>query len=130
MLTVLRNKTLFDEFFNDSFWNDSINTTRSSYHWYKTDNGYVMEMLVPGFNKKNLSIEVEGGQLFIKGENKTDNDTLKLKSYYYKSIDKVFNLPENVDSEGIEAEVTDGILKIDFPFVKKKKQSRKVIDLI
>lgn len=130
MLTVFKNNTLLDNFFNDFYFDNSKLTSRSSYNLYDNENGYVIELLVPGFNKQNLSIEIENNQIFVKGENNKKDDSLKYQSFSYHSINKVFNIPENVDTDDIEAEVIDGILKINLPKRKTKKEKRKVIELI
>ena len=125
MLTILKNRSLIDDFFNDSFF-DEYKTT-NSYKFYKTEDGYSLNMLVPGFNKNNLSVELEGDKLFINGETKNDNNTL-LSEITNSIISKKFVIPVGVDTGKIDAEVTDGILSIKLPF--KKKDKKKVIKIV
>ena len=40
----------------------------------ETDNSYDLELSVPGFNKENISINVENDVLTIKGETKTEKE--------------------------------------------------------
>lgn len=125
MLTILKNRSLIDDFFNDSFFNDT--QTYNNYKFYKTEDGYSLNMLVPGFNKDNLSVELEGNKLFISGETKYDDSTL-LSEITNSIISKKFVIPVDVDAGKIDAEVTDGILSIKLPF--KKKDKKKVIKLV
>jgi len=125
MLTILKNRSLIDDFFNDSFFNDT--QTYNSYKFYKTEDGYSLNMLVPGFNKDNLSVELENNKLSIIGETKYDDSTL-LSDMTNSIINKKFVIPVDVDAGKIDAEVTDGILSIRLPF--KKKDKKKVIKLV
>jgi len=125
MLTILKNRSLIDDFFNDSFFNDT--QTYNSYKFYKTEDGYSLNMLVPGFNKDNLSVELENNKLSISGETKYDDSTL-LSDITNSIINKKFVIPVDVDAGKIDAEVTDGILSIRLPF--KKKDKKKVIKLV
>jgi HSP20 family protein len=43
--------------------------------FYETDRDYVIELEVPGFEEKELGIEVSDHTLTIKGERKEDVDT-------------------------------------------------------
>lgn len=126
MLTILRNKSLIDDFFNDSFFNDT-QTYNNNYRFYKTETGYSLDMLVPGFNKENLSVELDGNKIFIKGETKYGDNTL-MSELCSSFMSKKFVIPENVDTGKIEADVTDGVLSIKLPFSKKTK--KKVIKLV
>ena len=119
MLTILKNRSLIDDFFTDSFFNDY--QTYNDYKFYKTENGYSLNMIVPGFNKDNLSVEIDGNKLFITGETNYNEDTL-LSNLGNSTINKKFVIPVDVDTGKIDAEVTDGILSIRLPFNKKNKK--------
>jgi len=126
MLTIFKNRSLIDDFFNDSFFNDNL-TYNNNYRFYKTDYGYSLEMLVPGFNKENLSVELDDNKIFIKGETKYEDDTL-MSELCKSFISKKFIIPHDVDTSKIDADITDGVLSIKLPFTKKNK--KKVIKLV
>ena len=90
----------------------------------ENENGYTMEMLVPGMNKENLTIEVEDGNLTIKGEINKDSENSKAKSH--TSINKSFIIPDSIDKSEIKAEIVDGILTMSLPFKKKKDKKRSI----
>jgi len=126
MLTIFKNRSLMDDFFNDSFFNDNL-TYNNNYRFYKTDDGYSLDMLVPGFNKENLSVELDDNKIFIKGETKYEDNTL-MSELCNSFISKKFIIPHDVDTSKIDADVTDGVLSIKLPFTKKSK--KKVIKLV
>lgn len=77
-------------------------------------NRYEIHLLAPGFNKENFNIEVIKDRLVVKGERQFFSEENSPKSYRieseYGKFEKVFLLPENVDSQDIEAEYTNGVL--------------------
>ena len=77
------------------------------------DNRLIVE--VPGFNKKDLSIEIEDGILRIGGKKEFEGKVLEMS--------RNFRVPPkySTDTENIKAKVEDGLLVIEFSSVNKKK---------
>ncbi|MCW3148137.1 Hsp20/alpha crystallin family protein [Stutzerimonas stutzeri] len=75
---------------------------------------------VPGMEEQDIRVKVVNGALEISGE-KTEAREEKNKDYYiaerhYGSFKRSFNLPENIDVEGIEAHFgSHGVLTITLP---------------
>ncbi|MDH4122443.1 MAG: Hsp20/alpha crystallin family protein [Deltaproteobacteria bacterium] len=74
---------------------------------------------VPGVDKDHLIVEVHNGVLSISGEKKEEH-TEKGKGMYrservYGSFKRAFTLPEDVDSEQISADFTNGVLTLVLP---------------
>lgn len=96
------------------------------------ENGVVnIELDVPGFDKKDINIELHKGNLTItatKEESTKDN-----KKYYrrersfYGRYQRSFYLGE-VDEEKIDASFKDGILKITVP-KEEEKNNKKMIEI-
>jgi len=84
-------------------------------HIKKEDDKYLLEVEVPGHNKKTLEIKVLDGVLRVLSK-KDDK-----KELCQTALDK------SVDVDKIEARTEDGILYVTLP--KTKKSSGKVIDL-
>ena len=76
------------------------------------DGNLFLEIPVPGFTLNDISVEVEGNHLVIKGE---DNE-----SYWTDDFTKKFNLPAYIDSNSIKAKIKEGVLSIS---LQKKKES-------
>jgi HSP20 family protein len=120
--------TLFDSFFfptrADSgkegiwSWNPTVDV-------YETDTAIVVKAELPGVDKEQIRVDVEGRILTLKGERKSENEA-KEENYYrrertYGSFERSFTLPAEVDSDSIKAEYKDGVLKIEVPKPEEKK---------
>lgn len=84
------------------------------------DNGssYLLEAELPGFNKEDISIDIENDCLTISAERKFDSDSsrenLIKRERFYGSYTRSFDV-SGINVEGIEAEYTDGVLKLTMP---------------
>lgn len=87
---------------------------------------YVMESELPGFEKEDISLDINGTYLTITAEHKTETENKDEESKYirrertYGSYKRSFDISD-VDAEGIAAEYKNGILIIDLP--KKKPEA-------
>ena len=73
---------------------------------------------LPGLSEKDISIEVKEGVLVISGERTeelSDKSVRKFKGRRFGSFNQSFGLPKSVDQEKIEADYTNGVLKILLP---------------
>jgi HSP20 family molecular chaperone IbpA len=77
-----------------SNWESGFDVTRS-------EQGYVVEVPVPGFNASQVDITLKDGILSVNGKNDRRN------------FSRSFTVPEDVDPERIEARVADGMLTLD-----------------
>lgn len=95
---------------------------------YEKDGNYHIEMDVPGFDKKDISIEANDGYLTITAEkNSEDEEKNENKNYIrrervYGKVERSFYLGD-LDQDKIDAEFKNGILNIVVP--KKEETSNK-----
>jgi HSP20 family molecular chaperone IbpA len=83
--------------------------------------GAYLHFDVPGFNKENLEITIEGEELVLEGVRKYKlNGTEK-----QKSINKRVKLNNYYNSSTLEATITDGILTVYIPKYSKETEKRK-----
>lgn len=83
--------------------------------------GAYLHFEVPGFNKENLEITVEGDELVLEGKRK-----YKLNgSEKEKSINKRVKLNNSYNSSTLEATILDGILTIYIPKYSKETEKKK-----
>ncbi len=95
---------------------DPFQSLRSSYGFdydvTRTENGYQVEVPVPGYSAPQIDVTFKDGVLSVAG--KTDR----------RSFTRSFTVPDDVDSDAIEARVADGMLTIELarhPEAKPKK---------
>ena len=122
-LTTFNN--LFDDMFDDSFF-------RSYNSYMKTDikevdNQYVLDIEMPGFNKKDISVELNDGYLTISGNKSTNNDEKDTKGNiirqerYSGSYSRSFYVGDSIKKEDITANYDNGELKIYLPKTTTKE---------
>lgn len=139
---VKRNPFLFDDFFGkDLFdWNDrnftKSGTTLPSVNVKESDRNFLIELAAPGMAKEDFKISLERNVLKISSEKKQENETVENDGNYtrrefnYQSFSRAFTLPQQVvDTENIEANYTDGILRITVPKKEVITQSVKQISV-
>jgi HSP20 family protein len=130
MKTIVRkpfSDFLFDDFFTQNrFENHSIKTNVKT-NISKTENQYLIELLIPGVTKDDLIIEINKGTLAVKTKSQEEITDEVKTNYLRKEFDKIefnksFKLPENAEQEQISAEVKNGILSIAIPVAVPKKE--------
>jgi len=117
--------SVFDEFFDETL--DVTSRKCPAHNVIENDDEFIIEMELAGVKKEDVSIDTENGALTIEAERKKDEKVkYNRKESYVGKYKRSFILPNDVNIEGIEAELTDGILNIKIPKTidetKKKKQ--------
>ncbi len=88
--------------FRDFFGFDPFQALRSQwafeYDVTRTDNGYEVEVPVPGFKSEDVEVSYQDDIVTINGKG------------CRRSFSRSFSVPEDVDPEKIEAQVKDGML--------------------
>jgi len=103
----------------------SMSAWRPAVDIFDTDNAIVIKAELPGIKKDNVSIDVKGNVLTIKGERSFDKE-IKEENYYRKErsfgkFQRSFTLPEAVNPEAIKANFKNGVLEIEVPKPEEKK---------
>lgn len=106
-----------DQVFNSFFANQGSLGFDLSCDVEESDKYILFLMDLPGMDQKEINIEVKDSTLIISGERKNENmkGNENGKSYrgrHYGFFKHIFRLPKTVDSEKIEADYTNGVLKI------------------
>ena len=91
----------------------------------------VVKAELPGIDKKDVKVNIDGDILSIRGEAKKEQE-VKEKDYYcseiaYGNFCRAISLPVEVEKEKAAASYKDGILTIDLP--KAKEAKSKEIDI-
>lgn len=87
---------------------------------YETDGELVVELEVPGFDEKELEVEVFDHTLAITGQRTTETEaepekTMRVRERLDRSFERRFQLPLEVDTKHVKAEYAKGILALHVP---------------
>jgi len=98
--------------FGDGFWSPAIDV-------YDQKDCLVVKAELPGIDKKDVKVSIDGDVLSIRGEIKKEQE-VKEKDYYYSeraygSFYRTLPLPVAVQKEKVKASYKDGILTIELP---------------
>ena len=129
--------SIFNSIFDAMYNSPTIcktNTTIPLVDLKSTKNSYTIEMDLPGSIEKNLKIQLEKNTLTISSENETVNDeknddnlTWLIRERKCSSFSRSFTLPDDIDSERINATLKNGVLNITIP--RKELPTPKLISI-
>lgn len=100
---------------------------------YEENGNYNIEMDIPGYEKKDISIVCEDGILTITAEKnneiKEENNDKKYirRERVYGKITRSFNFAD-IDEENIKADFNNGTLKVVIP-KETKQETKRVIEI-
>ena len=140
LMPSIFNDNVFDDFFDFPFY-DVTKAEKKLYGHHaanlmKTDiqehdDGYTLEMDLPGFKKEEIQIELNNGYMTISAAKGLDEDEKDKKSgkyirreRYTGSCQRSFYVGEDVTEEDIKAEFKHGILKLFIP----KKEAKPAVE--
>ena len=139
LMPSIFNTNLFDDFFDFPLYDDRAEKKLYGHHaanLMKTDiqeheDGYTLEMDLPGFKKEEIQIELNNGYMTISAAKGLDEDEKDKKSgkyirreRYTGSCQRSFYVGEDVTEEDIKAEFKHGILKLFIP----KKEAKPAVE--
>jgi len=91
----------------------------------ETEDRYLIELVAPGFEKKDFSLELEKELLTIRAEHQEEkqDQTAKIhaRQFALHSFTRSFRIPQTIDAEQISAAYDSGILTVTLP--KKKEET-------
>ena len=85
----------------------------------ETENGFEIRAELPGVSEDDINVSVTDNLLTIKGEKRQEENS-EGKNYHrverrYGSFQRSFTLPRHVETDGIKAGFTDGVLTLEIP---------------
>ena len=121
--------TSIDDFFERFFYGWPSLTRDVETTWIprvdvnETEKDILLDVELPGLEKKDVNVEVKNNTLTISGERKQEKKTEDAKCYRverrYGKFERTFGLPENVKSDKVSAEYKNGILTLKLPKIEK-----------
>jgi HSP20 family protein len=95
---------------------------------YETDTEVVVELEVPGFEEKEIDIELADHTLSVKGERKEETErtdrSFRVHERLERRFERRFELPTDADTEKVSASFEKGVLAIHAP--KAATSARKI----
>ena len=123
-----------DDFFNPLPRNASEMVSPFAADIYEKDGAYVIKADMPGVDKKDVSIDLNDGVLTITArkveeketkEGNAESEDSKVKIYrrerFSGTFKRSFTLSDQINQEGIEAGMKDGVLEVTLPHSEKKE---------
>lgn len=141
LLPSIFERNFFDSFFDDVF-SSPFSFIKNSTNLMSTNvkdlgNDYLLEMELPGYEKKDISVQLENGYLTVTAERKESKEAKDEKGRfihrerYSGNCRRSFYVGNHLKDEDVMASFNNGILKLEFPKDQKteKLEERKNIDI-
>lgn len=130
--------SIFNDFF-DNDWMVKANATAPAINVIESDTDYKVEVAAPGMTKEDFNIHLsEDNELVISMEKKAEtneedkqNKKYLRREFSYTKFQQALVLPDDVEKDKINANVTNGVLTIELPkrTPEEKAKINKVIEI-
>jgi HSP20 family protein len=108
----------FNRLFQDMGREESITTAAfiPPVDIYEDEQSIVLKMEVPGVEEKDIDIRLENNVLMVRGERKFEQEE-KEENFHrverrYGSFTRQFTLPNTVDTDNVQADLHNGVLRL------------------
>ena len=129
-MNIIPRSFFFDDDLDD-FFKPVVRKNDVKCDIYEEDGMYHVEMDVPGYDKKDIKLEVKDGYLTVSAskekEEKENKKNYIRKERTYGSFSRSFALGD-VDIDNIDAKFENGILNITVP-KEEKVETKKTIEI-
>ena len=93
----------------------------------ETSEAYLLELALPGWQKDQVDLRVDGELLVVTGELEAADVNYRRREFGIAKFEKSFHLPDTVDVDAVNATLDHGILRIELPKVPEAQPVRKQI---
>ncbi len=118
---------MFDEIFSRPTFHIAPGGPEADF--YETEDEFVLELDLPGFDRKDVDVTVEQGVLSISGERTVESEdqrgTYHLRERSWGKFSRSFSVPTTIDSKRVVADFNRGVLKVRMPKAVEAK-ARKI----
>ena len=131
LLPTIFGENLFDDFMDDNFERNFFGSRNPLYGKHsknlmktdvkETDNGYELDIDLPGFKKDEITAHLEDGYLTVSAAKGVDKDEKVKEGRYIRrerysgSMTRSFYVGNAVTEQDIKAKYEDGILSLSIP---------------
>ena len=110
----------FDRFFRWGF-GEGVSGYYPPANIAENSEGYVVQARVPGLTKDDVSVELEGRALTIKGEHKRSEANFTREERATGKFERTITFKHPLAQDKIQAEVKNGILTVTLPKAEEAK---------
>jgi len=118
---------LFNDLLDETPWTPA-RTTSPATNIIRKEDAYVLEMAVPGFDKKDINVKVEDGVLTISSKKEEKNEEnskhYSRREFSFASFSRSFTLTDEIDAEKIHASYENGVLNVQLPIKEEQKVAK------
>lgn len=129
MKSLMTRGNLFDDFFKDfapgffvqPLHGDALpSPSQIRIDVKETDQGYSVEAEVPGVDKDNIHVSIDGNQVSLRAEiqqldEQKEGERVLRSERYYGSVSRSIQLPAEIDTDQCKARYENGVLKLTLP---------------
>jgi HSP20 family protein len=113
---INRLEGLFDRLLDDGGFGFRPESAAVPVSFWQDDDHLYVEADLPGLGDEDVEVTVHNGVLFIRGERKPEEG----RPYLYNGrtwgrFERVIELPDRVDAEGVRADLSRGVLRVTLP---------------
>lgn len=117
----------FDDFFRPLFYDEKLDSMKTDIK--ETANAYELDVEMPGFDKEDISIDVDNGYMTIRAEKKEKEESGKAEHRYVRkersvSCQRSYYIGDTEEND-IKAKYDKGILTVTLPKKEEKKPEAK-----
>jgi HSP20 family protein len=117
--------SFFDRFFGDDGGFAGATWSSAPLAMWEDDDRIWVEAELPGVKEADVEVTVHNGMLTIRGQRQPEEG----RRYFYNGrtygrFERVITLPAPVEAEGVEATLTDGVLRVGLPKSPEAKPRR------
>ena len=85
---------------------------------FETPEAFLLEIELPGLEKDDIDVHVEGDALTVRGERRMSGgkpEAFHRMERRFGPFSRTFQFPEDVDPDRVTAQFKDGLLKLEVP---------------
>ena len=116
---------LFDDAFPTALLEEDACSWRPAVDIYHTEGFIIIHVDLPGVRKSDITVDVKGNRLTIKGERKCtteiNEEACTCRERAFGSFARSFILPDQLAPDKVKAKFKDGVLEIEVPIPAEEK---------
>lgn len=95
---------------------------------YETEDGFTLEMNLPGYDLADIDVNLEQGVLVISGSQAQataeDKGTYHVRERSWGRFNRSFTVPSTIDPKAVKAEFANGVLTVKLPKAEESRARR------